>query len=458
MAIIAPFRGIRYNLKKVTALGQVTAPPYDVISPEFQQALYDRHPANVIRLILGKVLPGDAPGSDRYSRAAETLTTWLEQGSLIRDIEPSIYFYAQYYEANDRTPRIRKGFMARTRLEEFSSGTIRPHEKTLEGPKADRLKLTAACCANLSPVFSLYSEPEDMRADERIINMLEVAVKDEPLMEVVGDDGVTNKLWRVDDPLVIEKVVGAMGKKSLFIADGHHRYETALNYRRQCIEGLSNISSNPSGGSIEEEPFNYVLMYFSPMDESLDVYPTHRVVHSLAEGFDPEGFIAELTPYFTSEVYAFTRDTEAEVRRDFLKRLGSAVDDETKLGLFVGGMGSYIVLTLKGPEVMDELFGDTIPQVYKRLDVTVLHSVILGKVLGISAKAQEKQTNITYVKDIGEALNLARGDKANLAVIMNPTRVDEVEGVSEAGLLMPQKSTFFFPKLLSGLVINPLWE
>lgn len=449
MADVAPLKGLLYNPEKINALGKVMAPPYDVISSEMQDSLYERHLYNVVRLILGKTSPEDKPGSDRYSRAAEDLKEWVEEGVLKQDDRPAIYYYAQDYTLSDGTTHTRKGFIARVKLEELGKGSIHPHEKTLSGPKADRLSLMKMMKSNLSCIFSIYPETEGTPADKRATSILEAATKGvEPIVKATGDDGVDNMLWRVVDEEVIEGVVTEMKDKSLFIADGHHRYDTAVNYR--------DYMRKETGKDSGDEDFDYVLMYFASMeDEGLDILPTHRVVHSI-EDFNSAVFIASLSKYFSVEVITYNDSTKAKAREDFLKKLSEGVGGPTRLGLHIRGANSLILLTLKDVSVMDEFFAPDIPEVYKTLDVSVLHSLVLNKVLGITQEAQEKQTNLLYVKgnkEIFESVN--KGDN-QMIFIMNPTSMEEVRDVSLAGQLMPQKSTYFYPKILSGLIFNLL--
>jgi uncharacterized protein (DUF1015 family) len=445
MARVKPLRGLLYNPEKVGDLSRVTAPPYDVITPGHQETLYRRHPNNIVRLILSKASPSDKPGKDRYSRAAADLGKWIEEGVLVRDGSPAIYYYIQKYTLTDGRKRTRKGFIALARLEEFGEGAIRPHERTLSGPKEDRLNLMKACKANLSSIFALYPETEK---EGSINSILDSAAGGEPVMDVRGDDGVVNRLWRIDDPEVIVRVTGKMEAKNLFIADGHHRYETALNYRNMMNEEFR----SPTG----EEPFNYVMMYFTGMeDEGLDLLPTHRVVHSL-EGLEAETFLDICMEYFDLEELPFDDNTEPGVRKEFLKKMEGGGGELTRLGLYLRAKKSYFILTLKTKKIMDDLFRDAIPEVYKALDVTVLHSLVLDKILGITTEDQERQTKLVYVKGVEEALEEGRSGKNQIVFLMNPTKVEQVKYVSEAGLLMPQKSTYFYPKLLSGLVINLL--
>jgi uncharacterized protein (DUF1015 family) len=442
MAVVIPFRGLLYNPEKVGDLSTVMAPPYDVVSPEFQETLYKRHPNNIVRLILNKTSPEDRPGGDRYSRAARDLKTWVDEGVLIRDKVPAIYCLTQEYILKDGRRRTREGFIALARVEEFGKGHILPHETTLSGPKEDRLKLIKACNANLSAIFAIY--PED-----KINSMLKAKASGEPIIEVTGDDNVVNRLWRINDPGVIEKVTHKMEGRTPLIADGHHRYETALNYRNMMNENIK----NPTG----EEPFNFVMMYFSSMEgEGLEVLPIHRVIHSL-EGFGGETFLDICGEYFDLEELSFDEGTEPGVREEFFKRIGEGAVAMTRFGLYLKGKRSYYILTLKTKKLMDDIFGDTIAEVYKGLDVTVLHSLILKNILGITREDQERQKNLVYVTGLDEALEEGRRGENQMVFFMNPTKVEQVKAVSEAGLLMPQKSTYFYPKLPSGLVINLLY-
>ena len=446
MSEIIPFKGVLFNPEKVGDLSRVMAPPYDVISPKLQDELYSRHPNNIVRLELGKVNEGDSEGSDRYSRAASFLHKWLADGELIRDRRPAIYYYTQTYPLAGGNELTRKGFIALSRLQDFGKGSIHPHEKTLSGPKADRLRLMQACEANLSCIFSLYSEP-----GLGINEMLEETVRgSSPLMSVVDDEGIRNRLWRIDDQRVIAGISESMEGRPLFIADGHHRYETALNYR--------NLMKAKNGNHTGLEPYNFIMMYFSNMDDQgMTILPTHRVIHSL-KNFDANVFINECKKYFDIEERPFDDRNELEVRKGFIDRVAVAGKSASAFGLFVRGGNVYRVLTLKAGDMMRKVFGDRIPEVFKGLDVTVLHSLILNRILGITQEAQEQQENIVYVKNCDEAISVGKKDANQLVFILNPTRIQQVKAVAEAGLVMPQKSTYFYPKLLTGLVMNILGE
>ncbi|MBI5233941.1 MAG: DUF1015 domain-containing protein [Deltaproteobacteria bacterium] len=445
---VLPLRGILYDPFKAGDLSKVMAPPYDVISQEYQDVLYTRHPNNIVRLILGKTGENDAPGNNRYTRAKDGFYAWLKDGVLVRDTMPAIYYYTQTYRYLEREV-VRKGFIALARLRDLGEGNVHPHEKTLAGPKADRLNLMLSCKANLCCIFSLYSEPLGGR--EGIVWMLEKNTATAPLIDVQDDDGVINRVWRIVSKPVIDAVVLRMEDKPLFIADGHHRYETALNYR--------NLMRRETGRTSGREPFDYVMMYFSNMDdEGMTIMPTHRVIHSL-KGFDPDSFLKAIADYFDVEGFGFNAEGWREARKRFTERLAAKEREAvTAFGLYMRGRDSYLVLTLKDMSVMDTFFDALTPWVYKSLDVTVLHSLILGRVLNITQGSQERQENIVYVKGLDKAFSEVGKEPNQILFVMNPTRIEQVRAVAEAGLVMPQKSTYFYPKLLSGLVINYLGE
>ncbi|MBI2400677.1 MAG: DUF1015 domain-containing protein [Deltaproteobacteria bacterium] len=441
MAEIVPFRGVLYNPAKVGDLNKVMAPPYDVISPKKQDELYERHPNNIIRIILGKTTPQDTQGADRYSRSAADLEKWLGEGVLAHDEKPALYYYTQTYTLKDGSKHTRKGFIGLSRLVDFGKG-IHPHEKTLSGPKADRLKLMQACDANMSCIFTLYSDPV-----LRVNNLLEAAAAGKaPDIDVTDDDGIVNKIWKVDDQQTLSGVIESMKDKSLFIADGHHRYETALNYRNEMREKAGNYTGN--------EPFNFIMMYFSNMDdEGMTIWPTHRVVHSLKD-FDADAFLSRCKEYFDCREFSYAASSEPEVRASFLKELEKSGAKTVSLGLHIRARDIYYLLSFKSNDMMDKVFGDSIPEVFKGLDVTVLHSLVFAKILGMTQEAQEKQENLIYVKSYDEAISACSNDQNQLVFLLNATKIEQVKSVALAGFVMPQKSTYFYPKLLSGLTLN----
>jgi uncharacterized protein (DUF1015 family) len=443
MAKIAPLRALRYNLDRIEDPASVMAPPYDVISPELQDDLYRRSPHNIVRLILGKIEETDDETENRYTRAAGYFRDWQEQDILVRDDQPSIYLYDEEYVAEGVGRVVRQGFLALARLEDFASGVVKPHEKTLSGPKTDRFNLFKTCGANFSPIFGLYADSccvlealtRDLRAEP-------------PTLEVTDDEGVIHRLWRVTDPTIIDKSRGLLDNKSLFIADGHHRYETALNYRNLMREKVGTFTG--------KELFNYVLMYFANMeDQGMQIFPTHRLVHNLPD-FRLQPFLAALNGFFEVEARDMKPD-DADSRREareILQRKGAKKDT---LALYAGGQ-SIFFLTLRDEKVMDRFFDEKASKALRTLDVSVLHRLVLEQLLGITAEAQERQTHLKYVKNFDEPFALVQSGECQLAFLMNATRMSEVRDVANAGEKMPQKSTYFYPKLLTGLVINKIVE
>ncbi|HKK01785.1 MAG TPA: DUF1015 domain-containing protein [Desulfuromonadales bacterium] len=443
MAKVVPFRGLRYNADAVKEPSNVMAPPYDVISPELQDALYQRDPHNIVRLILGKTFESDNDADNRYTRAAGDFRQWQDEGVLARDEDAAIYLYDQEYPVEEEEVVVRRGFIALTRLEDFSSGVVKPHEKTLSGPKTDRLSLTKACRANFSPIFSLYSDPccvlESLTRREK---------ERAPDLAVTDDDGVKHRLWQVTDAAIIDKAQELLDSKPLFIADGHHRYETALNYRNYMREKHPDFTG--------KELFNYVLMYFANMeDRGMLIFPTHRTLHGLVD-LNLAQLLEKLNQFFVIESQSFDAvDPDARQHvKETLKELG----EERHVIAMFGGDDQIHYLKLRNEEVMDAFFDEKAPKALRTLDVSILHYLILEHLLGISAEAQEKQTHLKYVKNFHGPFAQVINGESQLAFLLNPTRMSEVRDVANAGEKMPQKSTYFYPKLLTGLVINKIVE
>ena len=422
MPEIIPFRGFRYNQSKVD-IHDVVAPPYDVIPPEQQERLYDRSPYNVVRLILGRE-------ADRYASSAATLKQWISEAILMRDPNPAFYVLHQEFEGDDGKPITRKGFVALCRLEEFEKKIVLPHEKTLAKPKEDRFKLFKATNSNFSQIFSFYSDPE-----KKIDRMLNGVAKTKPAIDVSYDD-VRNSVWTVTDNEVIQNIRAAIAEKQVLIADGHHRYETALAYR----DWMRSNAAHHTG----REPYNYVMMFFTNVDdEGLVIYPTHRLIHSLPL-FDRGKFLESVERFFIVREY---KDEEAIM-------IALASSSVPSFGLLMGGDSTVYLLSLKPTTLPTEIVRDPLPPEVRELDVTILHSLILKDLLGISMEAQEQKRNLNYVRDAQEAYQSVLKGHAQLAFVMNATKIHQVRSVARAGFTMPQKSTYFYPKLVSGLVMN----
>jgi len=423
MPAVKPFAGVRYDLSKVSP-GSVVAPPYDVIDDHLRNRLYDTDPHNIIRLILGR-------GADPYADAARLHAEWTRTGVLTRDPVPSLYLLEQEFRLADGRSFVRSGFIAACLLEEFG-GSVMPHEKTHSGPKEDRLKLMNATGMMFSQIFSLYPDPEG------VLTPLLRGAKTAPPEMTAEFDGVVNRMWVCRDQAVSLGVSGFLRDKRVLVADGHHRYETALAYRN----GMR--MKNPGHGG--HEAYNFVPMFFCSMhDPGMLVLPTHRVLRGI-DGFDAERFLGEAGKFFTATLHpslaAMTGALEAA--------------SHPAVGLAFSSSPGFHLLELR-PEGARMLEG--VPPVVARLDVTVLHELLLGRIVGLSALAQEKKTNLEYERDAGEALRMlnqpggAGGGKGRQAVFfMRSTPLDDVRLVAEAGLTLPQKSTYFFPKLLSGMV------
>ncbi len=421
MPEITPFHGITYNPAFISRFDDVLCPPYDVIPPDMQDNLYAKSEFNAVRLELPKE-------ENKYDAAAERLNTWLSTGVLQQELQEAIYPYHQTFTTKDGKTYTRKGFIARCRLYEFDKGVVLPHEKTLSGPKKDRLQLFIKTGANISPIFGLYADKEKL-ADQILDDFTSAHA---PFIDVIDYQDVRNCVWRCTDAAVIEQVTAALRDKQIFIADGHHRYETALNYRNLRMAENPNHTGN--------EPYNFIMMFITNMfDEGLVVFPTHRLVHGLAN-FDLHDLLEHLSSYFNIQEL-----TEKEQLQQFL-----VLHPHSAFGL----VAKDKVFGIHLASDLDKAIPEPMPKELKSLDVVLLHHLIIGKMLGISPDAQSLQTNLNYSKDVDEVFEKVQCGEAQLGFVMNPTSIQEVEAVSKIGEVLPQKSTFFYPKVLTGVVIN----
>lgn len=423
MAIeIKPLNALVYNQEKIN-IKDVIAPPYDVISEKYRDELYQRSPYNITRLILSNA-------ENPYNDAAESFHKWIEENILIKTDKPVILYLLQKYRLNGKEIT-RKGFIARNKIEDFSTGNILPHEFTMSGPKEDRLKLTKACRANFSQIFMVYSDPE-----KQIENAVDISSN--PFIDVTDDNGVRNIVWKIEDEKTISLVENVLKDKTLLIADGHHRYETALNYRNFLGENAGEA--------------NYVMSYFTNMDDDLLIYPTHRII---TKWIEPYVLLETVKKYFDVKDYTFTGANKAEVKQEFLKAIEKSSKDKISMGLYMKNVNKFYLLALREDvnSILDEY---NVPDVLRTLDLTVLHKVILTKELGFTEDEQMAQDGIKYIKVENEAFDMIDLGKAEASFIMAYPKIDDIKRISTAGYRMPQKSTYFYPKLLSGIVINPL--
>ena len=423
---IAPFRGVRYDPQKIADFRLVTAPPYDVISEIQQNRLYERSPYNVVRLILGRQYPADTEENNRYTRAVSDFKSWLQSGVLIRDPEPSVYLYEQSFEVFEIRGQgrfTRRGFLALRRLEEFEKGRIRPHEKTLSGPKADRLLLIKACGANFSPIFSLYSDP-----DHQWTNLLEPFFKIPSQVDFSDDEGIRHRLWRVSDPALFQKMNEILGGKNLFIADGHHRYETAIAYRDWMKKQFPH--------STDDAAFNYVMMFFGEMsDPGLIILPTHRVLQNWP-GFDAGNFKERLKEFFDFKTFAKDR------KEAFLSELSNLRDRRAIGILFPQEPGHHLII----PK----------PAAFQSIDTAILHQTIFRDVLKFKDEDEKDPRHLRFIKEMEEGFEALKDPQVNCVFLMNCPRMEDLRKVVESGQILPPKTTYFYPKLITGLVMNQI--
>jgi uncharacterized protein (DUF1015 family) len=416
MADVEPLRALHYDLNRTGGLQDVVAPPYDVIGPEQRAELEARSPYNVVRI--------DLPvGDDPYQIAAQQLEGWRAQSVIVRDEEPALWVLEQDYTGPDGNARRRRGFLARVRVEEYGPGRIRPHERTHPGPREDRLRLTRATKTNLSPIFSLFDDPAGTATAA-----LERSTTPEPWGQATDDDGTVTRMWRVTDSGAIAAITGAAAPAELLIADGHHRYETARVYAEEI------------GG---EGPQRYVLMCLVALeDPGLTVFPTHRLLRDLRP--DQHETLAE----------AIRRDFTIE-KLENTRELAPAYGQPVRLGYMDAHFRQPFMLTLKDAAIADKALADH-AQPYRRLDTAVLEALILKGALGMTDEDIDHMTGLDYARDFEHALELVQSGARDAAFFVAPTPIEEVRAVAAAGESMPPKSTYFFPKVPTGLLFNPL--
>jgi len=419
MADIIPFKGILYNPEKVDA-SLTTAPPYDIVTPEFKEELYKKDPHNIIRIDFGKDKDTDTEHENRYTRAAGYLSEWLRDGTLIHDAEPCFYFYEISYEIRGKSLKTR-GFLGAVKLEELGSGRIHPHEMTYSKPKSDRLDILRYCDANTSPIYSLYSSREKTTS-----SILEKMVNATPFIEAVNGDGFRHRLWRISDSDSINTITGEMSDKDVFIADGHHRYETALAFQKEMQgKGLCKTGT---------EPFNYALMFLANMeDEGLTLLPTHRIVE-INSGINIK---ETLKKHFTLQKAGTAETTKEQAMQNMLQSMEGRAHS---FGMYLVNTGSYYTLSFTGSGTEMDL-----PDCLKTLDVSVLHKFVFEELLKIG--------HYEYEMDPETAVSRAKKGSFEAVFFLNPTNIHDLQKVALAGHRMPPKSTYFYPKLLTGMVM-----
>jgi uncharacterized protein (DUF1015 family) len=436
VAEIHPFRALHYNPSRFRELCHVVTQPYDKISPEMQSRYYRSSPFNLVRVIRGQTHADDNPQDNVYLRAARHFRQWIEDRILVSEAEPAIYPYDQGYEipSHPGSRKVRRGFIAVCRLEDYSARIIHPHEETLSAPKTDRLELLKVTHAHFGQIFMLYSDPSGL-----VESLLAEQAGEKPWEQVTDEYQTLHSLWRIAEPRAIQRVVAAMADKKLVIADGHHRYETALAYRDYCrMQGIS------------DDRAEYVMMTFVRMEaDGLTILPTHRLVHNLP-AFAWAEFLSQARSIFDAEEFpAQSKDHDWANR--FLESLARAGREGPAFGA-CAGPGKLALLRLRGDFDLDSTLND-LPPTLRRLDVVLLHRLILQQVLGIDPQAVREERNLTYHREFSAAAGAVAKGEAQLCLLLNPTPVAAVRDNALAGLTLPQKSTDFYPKLLSGLAI-----
>ena len=442
MAIVAPFRGTLYNYKQFNDMGKLMAPPYDVISEEEQAVLYEADPHNVIRLILGKKKTGDSDWDNRYTRSAEYFSRWQSSDVLTRVGDPCMYLTSQAYDPGDGGgERERLGLITLVRIEDEGSGVILPHEQTFSAHRDDRLRLMRACKAQFSQIFGLYEDPEN-----RVLHSALNRTTSTPEIAFNFRDGTRHQMWVIQDRSVFRAISEAMSDKNIFIADGHHRYETTRNYRNMM---RTRHSRKPSKRSYE-----YVMMYLTNMnDPGLTILPSHRLIKQ-CETFQLQGFLDRLEQWF-------------DISR--ISRSPSGISEDcVKLGLMLEEWGhsaptfifhchsnnQYYCLSLKasaGDRMMDEFH-----PALKGLDVLILSRIIFQDALGFSKEDLDDEKMFYYDSRMDGAISKVDSGMFQMAFLINPTQINQVKEVARQGLIMPRKSTYFYPKVISGLVFNQI--
>ncbi len=430
MAVIKPFQGIRYNPERVQDLSKVISQPYDRVRYGLQDKYYDQSEYTIVKIIKGKQFEDDDEQSNVYTRARDYLDTWLDTGVMQVEDAPALYVLHQTFTLPDGEQYTRKAFTAAFEITTFDEGVVLPHERTLSGPKVDRLNLTRATETYFGHIFMLYPDQEN-----RVNAILDQAVEDmEPLVvRELFESDVVQRFWIVTDPEVIAQVQAEMAPKtSLIIADGHHRYETAINYRDEMRTQYPDAPANAG--------FNYRMVTLVSMsDPGLVILPTHRLMHSY-DAKTSKQVIEDAKAYFDVQPVADRAALDAA--------LAEATPQAPRIGFYDG---DYTVFTLKSPKIMEEIAPDRDPA-WRLLDVSILHEVLIERVMGLSQESVERKENIDYLRDVEMGYERVDNGEANFLFVMNPTRMAEVRACTAADVKMPQKSTDFYPKVISGMV------
>ncbi len=444
MCDVRPFCGLRYNLQRIPDSSSVITPPYDVISLTERLAYYRKSPYNIIRLEYGEEQPGDSTDNNKYTRAATTLNAWLKEEILVREEQPALYLIEHNFPYQDTT-KSRLCLLARVRLEELDNkGHIRPHEKTTKEPAIDRLNLLRACRANLSPIMGLLRTEKG-----EMVSLLRNLIKGEPALSATDNQGVNYRLRVITDRAAIDRVTRLFADKVIYIADGHHRYETALRYKKEQCAVLPSCTG--------EEPFNFVMIsLMDSQDPSLVMLPTHRLV----KGLEPQKIAQleeKLSPYFSVDGLLPPLPTLPETVQSWLKTLETEGKQGNVLGLYGLHEKKLCLLRLKRDASLQKVIPAEDLSLWKKLDVALLQQIVLRDALGMDTLEKETK-HLEFTRDALEAVSKVDSGAYQMAFLINPTHVLTVLEAADSGKRLPQKSTYFYPKTPAGLAINPVWD
>lgn len=441
MAEVVPFNGVRYNPDLVRDLAAVVAPPYDVISPKEQDSFHERHPNNVIRLELGKNRPGDNAKDNVHTRAGGYFQAWMADKILMLENKPAIYLTTVEFSSGGKR-YTRFGIIGRVRLEPFEKGIVLPHERTFSKVKSERLALMKACHTNFSPVFGLYADGKEILG-----RLGEFADSQSPDLSLVDDKEHRHRMWCITDQKITDALTTFFAPERIYIADGHHRYETALNYREWVKENTPGFSS--------DHPANFIMMSLSSMmDSGMIILPAHRLLKALPEG-SLSALLRRSPECFDISPVSLSQGLERAMA-DFNEAMASKTHTNA-IGLYIKNPALLQVMVLK-EGVMERFFQGQLDGALRDLDVNVLTQLIMMELMGFDQARLDDETKIAYRTTSEDAVEAVNAGEAELAFILNPTKIEQVRRVSERGLIMPRKSTYFYPKVISGLVFNRLRE
>ena len=435
MAEIRPFRGVHYNESLIKDWSAVICPPYDIITPQLQQELYLRSEYNFVRLEFGRELPQDTVTDSKYTRSAATLEQWLKRGVLEIDEAPAIYLHDQYFTYQGRKYK-RRGIITRVRVEEWDKMVIRPHEGTIAEPRGDRLSLLWALQANTSPIWALFED-----RGQRISALLAAQERSKPLIRSSSVDRESHTVWAITEPEVVNQIGSRLAEQPLYIADGHHRYESALAYQRERRA----CSPSTSG----EEAFNFVMMTLVDFsDPGLIILPPHRLVRGMSKP-TLAGLMTKLEVFFEIAELPISMPSVWEQVDHLLTET-----KEVRLILYGLITERLFALRLRDPAAVSQMMPYFHSELYKRLDVSIVDHIILEKLLALSS--EQEKTSLNYSYDIPDAVNRVLNQEYQLALLLSPVKTEVIKAIADAGDKMPRKSTYFYPKLPAGLVLNQL--